>query len=422
MKQNLVAPPPVTVRNFAIGVAWFSAFGIISGVVLTAMSLLSVSEFFSRVAMIAAIGTGMVWAYAGVLRYSAKIKPERLPLFHAGFSATAMIISYVSLNWMVSSTAFEAAAPSAWWMMPLIVGTVLIQGGVSRRVGESLHCPSCEYEFGFTDAEDAPAKCPECGYAWIGRLKKGRRLRSTRLIVTGIVVAVTGAIVGNPIFYMKSVAPLLPTSVLIAGTYTSAGTLDDLWNELEKRPLSDATINRLAERMLPRRGRIARDYGPGGWLDAMIAQGKLSQAQLERYYRDGLRAELYVPKRVKAGEEFEVSLRVRHAASASGSGSYLGVIFGGYDFGEGTARVGRRDATMWAHELDPPLLESARDVIREKLKVDQAGEVRVRATYWLVYFPSFWDSVIWQADGTPVTPPGVSWFERIELEERVRVE
>jgi hypothetical protein len=41
--------------------------------------------------------------------------------------------------------------------------------------------------------------------------------------------------------------------------------------------------------------------------------------------------------------------------------------------------------------------------------------------YWVVHQPTFND-LAWQADGTPARPSAALWFERVEVEKRVRVE
>ncbi len=57
-------------------------------------------------------------------------------------------------------------------------GIKLIRSGVKGvRVGESLHCPNCDYELG-VEPEEAPIRCPECGAAWLGRWVNGELRKS----------------------------------------------------------------------------------------------------------------------------------------------------------------------------------------------------------------------------------------------------
>ena len=56
------------------------------------------------------------------------------------------------------------------------------------------------------------------------------------------------------------------------------------------------------------------------------------------------------------------------------------------------------------------------------LTAGRAGEVRVRAVYWIAYEPSFTDELAWQPAGTPAPPQRALWFERFEIGKTVRAD
>jgi DNA-directed RNA polymerase subunit RPC12/RpoP len=368
--------------------------------------------------VIAFLFAALIWLYARLMRAAQRIKPERMPMIHAAVGGAGMILFNGAFAVMLHGTPFGDGVQFGS-MIPLMIGMTLAVGGWSRRVGESMHCPQCEYELGFSAEADAPIRCPECGTGWLGRLKKGRRVRSPRLVAAGIAISLTGMIVFNPIFYMGALAPHLPTPLLYASLYVSPKHAFTVWDELTTRPLDSEWTRIMAERVLAQRGKNQYDNSPGRWFETIIARGEMPKALAERFYREGFQAELLVPKHVKAGEAFTASLRVSRAAQGS---STIGLMFAGYAIDDSPARLGRRDKTLWAFELHPGVLSRHRDVLAQTLTAYNPGEVRVRAVYWLVYQPSFRDELTWQADGSPATPTAANWFQRIELEQPVRVE
>src|SRR5436190_937521 len=123
------------------------------------------------------------------------MRPERLPLVHAAIPALIMVALLGGPSQMLGDSMLGQALAGLWWQLPFMFGLTLAAAGIARRAGDSLHCPGCEYEFTFAEAE-APVRCPECGTGWLGRLKKGRRVKSMRLAAAGVGVAAGGLLLG----------------------------------------------------------------------------------------------------------------------------------------------------------------------------------------------------------------------------------
>jgi hypothetical protein len=340
------------------------------------------------------------------------------------FAAATFLVLFggglLTLGIVGRGTVLGRSFAQLWWQPPAMFGLMLAGGGVARRAGDTLHCPRCEYEFRFPNPDDAPIRCPECGSAWLGLLRKGKRVRSPRLIAAGLATAALFFVVLQPVFYMRWLAPHLPTPLLFASLYASPKTWYSAWDELASRPLDAWSIRTMAERVLVVRRADQYDSAPAKWFEAMTTAGKIPPELLERYYREGVDAELVVPAHVKAGERFRAKLRVRTVAGTSGS-QQIGLFFGGYRVNEGPAR-GKRAETLWAFSLRPDVFSTSKDSVPTELQAPASGSARVTVEYWVVYLPSFGETLSWRADGTPARPAQAAWFQRIELEKTVRVE
>lgn len=419
-RQDLLAPPKLTTKRFGWIVGVTTALIICVGILLATAGMLSAREAALKSLVIGVFAAGAVWLYSRLMRVARVARPERMPLIHAVSGIAGMIPFYVSITVLLSGTPLASAMQSYAAMLPLMFGFMLAGLGFARRLGDSMHCPQCEYEYKFDQPDDAPIRCPECGTGWLGRLKKGRRVRSPRLIAMGVAIAVFGSVALNPIFYMGFLAPHLPTPLLVASLYVAPSNAYAVWDEMLNRTLSPGWTETMAERVLRRRGINPYDNGGSRWFEAMNGKGKISPELLERFYREGFEADLVAPSRVKVGEAIPVKLRV--SRDVGGWGVQLGLMFGGYTIGEVSAPVGRLDKTLWAHEVRSSMFQRYRDVCEQTLRADRPGEVRVRVVYWIAYLPSFSEALKWQEDGTPETPGVALWFRRFEIEKTVRVE
>lgn len=418
MNQDLLAPPRLAVRTYAKMVAGVALLAIVVGVVLAVAGTITFAELVGRVALIAILSVLAIWAYHALTIAAKRAAPERMPLIHAAVVFVGFSAFYGSLALILRGTSFGLGS-QFMFMVPMMVGMTLVSGGWGRRVGNSMHCPKCEYEFRFDDHPNAPKHCPECGSAWLGQLNKGRRVRSPRMIAAGIGVAFFGMVVLNPVFYLRSLAPHLPTPMLYAILYVAPKSAYTSWDELATRPLDSRWTRVMAERVLRHRASDQYDSGPSQWFESMAARGSITSDLVDRFHREGFRAELMVPARVKVGEAFTVKLRVHHVAATR---SCTGLMFAGFAIGDEVPRRGRQTQPVWALELRPEAFWRHRDVLQQKFTSEHVGEIRVRVVYWVVNQPSFWNELTWQPDGTPVQPSKATWFERVEIEKTIHVE
>jgi predicted RNA-binding Zn-ribbon protein involved in translation (DUF1610 family) len=413
MKQDLLAPPKMSARTYAKVTGGICIAIVSGGVIYSFFNDRTLPSVGLSAVLVLLLAAGSIWTYAALLRRAQQFRPERLPLIHALFSSLGLLTIMGAACLMFPSVAHIAP----WWQLPCMFGLTLAAGAWGRRFGDSMHCPACEYEFNFDD-DDAPIRCPECGTPWLGRLKRGRRIRSPRLIAIGVSLAFFGAIILNPIFYMPIIGPSLPTPLLYASLYVSPGNMYQGWDALGQRPLSPRWTSIMADRVLSYRNRVSWDHSPAGWLEARIAANEVSSELTERYYTESFAAKLAIPTHARANEPFTASLRVTRAAEGKG---VLAIMFEGYHIDDGPA-IGRLNSSAWPHNLDPGVLASSRNAFETTLHADHPGEAHVRAVCWIVHQSSYSDHLGWQDDGTPVRPPTASWFERRELTATLRVD
>jgi predicted RNA-binding Zn-ribbon protein involved in translation (DUF1610 family) len=412
MKKDLLAPPKMPPRTYAKVMGGVGAAAIALGTTLSVLSGGSLYSALARAFIVVGLAAAAIWAYSATLRIAHRSKPERLPLIHAFTTSLSLLTIMGSISLMIP--AFRAMAP--WWQVPFMFGLTFASGGWGRRVGDSMHCPSCDYEFNF-DEHDAPIRCPECGTPWLGRLKRGRRVRSLRLAALGVALALFGGLLMNPIFYMPWIGPSLPTPLLYAALYASPRSMFQCWDELARRQLSPRWTSSMAERVMGYRKSSSWDQSPAKWLETQISAGQVPDDLATRFYAEGFQARLVVPSRATAGKPIDACLRITQASDGN---STLGVMFAGYAVDDGPL-IDRAGGCVWAYQLRPGVLASYHDDFRSVLRAPHPGTARVRAVFWVIYQPSF-NSLTWQPDGTPERPPKAAWYERRELEATVRVD
>lgn len=412
MNENLLAPPKIKPRTFA----WiYGGMAVVAVLILIGMCVAevrTVGETVRGAVVIVFLHAVAILAYARFLRLSSTIRSERMPLVHLGifvFSISASVGTIGVLFWGSVLAGFRETGG----MFAMMAGFFIAQCGWNRRVGETKHCPQCEYEFGPADEAVAPTRCPECGTNWLGKLKKGRRVRSRKLMAFGVVFGLSTLILLNPIFYLARLAPHMPTPALFASLYASPNSGFSAWDELANRPLDQDWAAVMARKVLSVRQR--RTYwmpGAGKWFEAMIAGNQLPPELVDRYYRESFVAEINAPSRVKAGDSFAVTLRVKHAAI--NGGNQMGIMFAGYAINDAEPQAAHGNQTIW-------ILGLKKDVRPSSLVAPDAPEFQLRAVFWLVHQPSFIDDPKWQDDGTPTRPTAAVWFERHELVKTIKV-
>lgn len=407
MSQSLLSPPKFKPRHFAIIVALELAFPLTGGVWQAVRGMKPAGTLAWQAALLIALGVASVLVYGRVFRRAATIRPERMPLVHVALAIGPMALFVFSMNLMLRGTILASSLQGMYFMVPCMAGMMLVQGGWTRRSGESKHCPKCDYEFTFEEAS-APIRCPECATPWLGRLIKGRKIKSRKMMGVGAATVVLGFLVSTPILWITPFAPHLPTPVLYAALYMDPRAFSAS-EELAKRPLAEGWVKAMARRVISTSNANQWASGGSAWFRALVTSGKMPADMIELANREAFRATLEAPARVKAGEPFSIHLRVTRAAD--GASGQLGVMFAGYRVDDGPAQ-GRAADVTFAHDLRPDVFSGPRQPFEQRLTLP-AGKHRITATYWVIMQPSFWP-VAWGNDGVPVRPAAATWFERVD--------
>lgn len=410
----------VSTRKYAMGTLVAAALGLAAGIWLTSNGVWTPWQFLWRWAgggTLLGVSVAMFrWMRPRVERAG----PDHVALWHAAALAVPFGLALTAAALFMYGTAFGRGIAGVWWQVAWLFGFALAGFGWTRRVGDSQHCPKCEYECGIPDIAQVPIYCPECGTMWLGVMKRGRRVRSRRYVVAGVVIVVGGFVLGNPVFYMGRLAPHLPTPVLLGALYLGADGLDSAWDELSTRTLGEQATRAMGEHVLSVREIARYQRGPSKWFEGVMATGGMPPELVERFYGEGFGAGVLVPARVKAGEPFAASLRVTHAAW--GASTQMAVLFAGYRIGDGGEPRGRERKAMWAHQFRLDRWTGRDDALQQTLSVDQRGPVEVVATYWVVYAPSFQDELVWLPDGSPAPWKRALWMRRFESRQTITVE
>lgn len=416
MAQDLLAPPKFKPKSLALALALVCAFPVGLCVLEVRRGSWSWTELAWRLGSLFVLCIAVMMGNASLVRYAKRVTPQRMPYIHAAIAVLMGVVIVFTLTVSLRGTMLGNAGPGYLFMLPMMVGMVLAQGGWGRRVGESLHCPTCEYEFTFAE-RDAPIRCPECGTPWLGMLRKGRRVKSIKMMVSGISIALLGAFLFQPIFWLGPLARILPTPILYTALYMDPGSSLDAWDELTTRSISATSTRSLARRVAAHR--LQHQWGSAAdkWFEANVAAGKIPAEIKEHLYGQSFATRLDAPKEVQAGTPFPVRLQTSRAAT--GLSSQLAVMFAGYSL-DGAEPVGRADEPAWAHELRPSLFGDARINFQHEFRIDTPGRHTIRATYWVIFQPSFW-TITWGPDGTPIRPAAATWFERSDLEREIIV-
>lgn len=158
------------------------------------------------------------------------------------------------------------------------------------RVGKSLHCPACDYEYSCAEGSpvDLTERCPECGCEWTGRWVKGRRdVPWTPTLVLAVCAAIGFLFVARNIAISTGFGLERAPVWLIERSIRSGGfaryDLESLWLALRERTLDPQTESRLADYAVCSLREENHPTAASDWLSDLFKNGRMSTALLKKY-------------------------------------------------------------------------------------------------------------------------------------------
>jgi len=323
--------------------------------------------------------------------------------------------------------------------LPLCIGTVpwgiklIIRGVKGVRVGDSLHCPKCDYELGVPQ-EAAPIQCPECGVAWLGRWVKGELRTSPVRVWWGVAMLLPLLLAVATWFSPLGAAGLgmLPTRTVIFITALDAwGHNEKAWAELNKRTLTAADEAKFAESLLDLRRREGYLYGtPSAWMQTAVinggAAGPLPQALQDRYFEEWFEPAIDIPDQVAQGKPCPILIRGPQRTGDATIWMFMWVEGLTVDGAPADIEYWRALSTGWIHTLylDPGSRTGQSEFGSRPLMLDTStpGTRHIHATIYKCVIPRGavpTDRPV--VNGVETPPAGAVYFRRVELEKVVEV-
>ena len=210
--------------------------------------------------------------------------------------------------------------------MLLALALVLLAAGIvvtvrawrGRAVDDHPVCCACSYDLvGSLDGD----RCPECGadITAAGAMRQGNRKRHRSEIAAGLgLVLLSVCMFGGWLYFnfadydwiqIKPFGWTLDAAVTAAGV-PNEPNVAELKRRFVAGSLSDARVLRLVEESLTVQGDRSIAW-PGAWsqlLDDLLAAGRLSEAQIKRYFEQALVVELKVKPVVRRGRGLSLDL------------------------------------------------------------------------------------------------------------------
>lgn len=194
-----------------------------------------------------------------------------------------------------------------------LAGARLVYSGMTRRIGDTLHCSRCNYQIIDTSL---PRRCPECSGVWAHRLVRGRIVRSTKLISAGIILLFICTFAPIPRLEISRafIRRQMATAWILSEASKSLGenyTLDaELWRELSKRQLTEQQAGALADLVLRATANNAlRDNGAFLWLEDLVFSGRAPRAAADGFMDLSLTFQLTAPRSSFTGRAIPVSIQ-----------------------------------------------------------------------------------------------------------------
>lgn len=326
-------------------------------------------------------------------------------------------------------------------MLPVLV-PLLIYRENRLRSGDSLHCPSCDYEFmyGSDAAQPHAERCPECGTEWQDKWIKGRRGGSVIRMRVFLVCGVVGLMVAgvNASRSLTVGARFTPTWLLVHHLLKDeerrSYRFDAMWTELASRSVdatSEAALVDAGIASLRRDSRGFTSRAMESWMTGVLSSGRLPSRTLARYLDERVTSSLTVESG-KDGSLDAVLRVIDHDDGGYGdmrlvlarcwiepSGTDLAIQDGWYGAAFMAANAPEpRDTTLMAL----PNIADTNPSFRVPLPIGATANPqqvqRVRATVWLFWSPGrFIVSRIAPEDlvADPTLDPSIELIRTVEL-------
>jgi hypothetical protein len=269
--------------------------------------------------------------------------------------------------------------------------------------------------------------CPECGHDWsalIGGTTLGKSHTNRRRVGLGMLIA-------TPAFFAFLSAPLWlnpillrmqsPTSLIAQSTSDNLMMRVRVWREINRRTLTPSEESQLADHLLAARSSTLTEPSAQVFLAGYFASTKPTAAQRREALVGAAVPALITPIRVKAGEDFNVSLRLSTRTEAMPLGQLTLVSIADVWFeDEPEIRWHPVNRIPQATNLfDPRFNKSAVPSIT--LNTDRRGERTLVMRIWYVGGPpTIPTTMAWVSDPAagmdrPVVPTGAMGPELVEL-------
>jgi len=348
--------------------------------------------------------------------------------------ASTLILSSAALLMLMALIGSKYGVGSIDFMFMIIgpMGFAIMTNGLALRTGDSLHCPSCDYQAPPGDPTLLD-RCSECGHELKDNLVRGRRTRSPFMIRTGAIIValwlvpIFGSLAGlSPVVYRY-----VPTPVLIGWTSMSSATqsprLQRRVSELTTRTLTHAQRTQLINLMLDMRRRDGNTpFAAAAWIDGLVqlpdaSPDALSHELKHRHFTEGFEPVLRAPAAARVGDTVTLQVKGTHRMAFHIHWPWLRIE----SITVNGERLPDEDDPRWAFGLylDPrggPFQDPhARLSLDYEWTPSVAGPHTIRVTVHRIYTPS---GIVPPLDGSLETiADQILWTGTVTLERTINV-
>jgi hypothetical protein len=242
-------------------------------------------------------------------------------------------------------------------ILQLIIAAAVVLGGIvfifigrrGRRIDDHPLCRRCGYDL--TGLPTERDRCPECGADLrpTRAVRRGRRERRRVFVAVGLVLLLPG--LAGLVYSGRNAASEIdwqrhkPVWWLLAESSSSVVSrreeaLDELRWRLEQGELSDAQIEKIADRALARQANLAEPWVPrwGSFVETAHSQQKLSAEKWRQYAVRAVTLAVRVRPKVRRGDPMPVEFDVLPARASATMTGGIGI--------NALAEFRERDATL----------------------------------------------------------------------------